>query len=439
MPTTSYTTAELCAGYSGLHLAMKAAGWPVELSWYAENDPDASTVLAARHPGVLNLGDITAAEWSSAEPVDVLTAGYPCQDLSNAGKRAGIEGAKSGIWRNVADAVRVLRPRLVLLENVRAHLARGFGRVLGDLAELGYDATWTCLRASDVGAPHQRDRVFILAAPTDPDREPLRLDHAPLGGSLGAPVAGGDREDVDGLNLLPTPTANLARGGGFPSPELAQDRRNAGRRMLDDAVALLPTPTASDSNGPGHAGEGGLNLRTAAALLPTPAARDSERGGWSIDEPGRPLSETVMRLLPTPRATDAAKGGPNQRGSSGDLMLPSAVALLPTPTATNSHGNERNGRGELLLPGAVLDRWVQYGPAIRRWEMVTGRPAPEPTITGRRGGQRLSGRFVEWMMGLPEGWVTDVVDNNAAVKICGNGVVPLQGAAAYAALVGRPG
>jgi DNA (cytosine-5)-methyltransferase 1 len=145
--------AELCAGYGGLFMSLQLAGWPVELVWYAENDPDASAVLAAHHPGLPNLGDITAVDWSAAGPVDVLAAGYPCTDLSNAGKRAGIEGENSGIWRNVADAVRDLRPRLVLLENVSAHLARGFGRVLGDLAGLGYDAQWTCLRASDVGAP----------------------------------------------------------------------------------------------------------------------------------------------------------------------------------------------------------------------------------------------------------------------------------------------
>lgn len=123
---------ELCAGAGQLGAAASAlfpAG-TAHVAWVCETDPDAARVLQHRLCTV-NHGDITTVDWRKVEPVDVLVAGYPCQDLSNAGKRAGIEGAKSGIWRNVADAVRVLRPRLVCVENVRAHLARGFGRVLG--------------------------------------------------------------------------------------------------------------------------------------------------------------------------------------------------------------------------------------------------------------------------------------------------------------------
>jgi DNA (cytosine-5)-methyltransferase 1 len=124
-------------------------------------------------------------------------------------------------------------------------------------------------------------------------------------------------------------------------------------------------------------------------------------------------------------------------------MLPSAIALLPTPTVADSRGtrNATAGRtgpghhdGWTLSDVAFADRWAQYGPAIRRWETALGRPAPEPTVTGKRGGQRLSGRFTEWLMGLPDGWVSDLVDNNAAVRICGNGVVPQQAIAAYSSL-----
>lgn len=366
--------AELCAGYGGLYLSLVAAGYDVELAWYAENDPDASAVMAHHHPDVPNLGDITTVDWGRAEPVDVLAAGYPCQDLSNAGKRAGIEGQRSGIWRNVADAVRVLRPRLVCLENVASHLARGFGRVLGDLATIGYDATWLCLRASDLGAPHRRDRVFIIAHPSDADRDTVWPQHVRLGARRGTAIAGDDREGSGGLSLLPTPTASVASRGGMPAPG------REGTNDLREAVALL---------------------------LPTPAARDSGRGSGYTDESGRPLSETVMRLL-------------------------------PTPTATNRSGNTENNRGEQLLPGVVVDdaRWLQYGPAIRRWERILGRPAPDPTTPGRRGAPRLSAGFVEWLMGLPDGYVADVLPRNAALRVLGNGVVPIQGAAAYRALAG---
>ena len=413
--------AELCAGYSGLNLSLLAAGYEVELAWYAENDPDAAAVMAHHHPGVPNLGDITAVAWRDAEPVDVLAAGYPCQDLSNAGKRAGIEGERSGIWRNVADAVRVLRPRLVCLENVASHLARGFGRVLGDLAAIGYDATWLCLRASDLGAPHRRDRVFIVAHPADADRDTVWPQPVRIGTCSGEAIAGDDREGSGGLSLLPTPASRDGAGRGSPGATLAADRFASGRRNLDDAVALLPTP----------------------------APRDSGRGSGYTDESGRPLSETVMRLLPTPRATDGEKGGPNQRGSSGDLMLPSAVQkLLPTPTVADSRntrnatanrsagraGIHTNHDGWTLCDVAHAGRWGSYTAAIERWERVSGRPAPEPTSPGRRGAPRLSASFVEWLMGLPGGYVTDVLPRNAALRVLGNGLVPIQGAAAYRAL-----
>lgn len=436
--------AELCAGYGGLYLSLQAAGLQAELVWYAENDPSASTVLAAHHPGVPNVGDITAVDWRSLDPVDILAAGYPCQDLSNAGKRAGIEGDKSRVWHNVADAVRDLRPGIVLLENVAGHLARGFGRVLGDLASLGYDAQWTCLRASDLGAPHQRDRLFVYAYPRGTGG----------GGATGErilpePGPGDLASGIDsGVGLLPTPGARLGDGRGAPNGDLAAARYAAGRRNLDDAVALLPTPAASDgqggprdvptvrthsgpdhgprlrdvapllptptasdgSSGPGHAtsAQGSPDLRTTIQLLPTPAARDGDHGAGYADVEGRPLSETVMRFLPTPKATDGEKGGPNQRGSAGDLTLPSAVQ-----------------------PG----RWGRYEAAISRWERLTGSPAPDPTAPGRSGQPRLSPRFVEWMMGLPAGYVTDHLDRNAALRVLGNGVVPVQAAAAYRALM----
>ncbi|MDL5204974.1 DNA cytosine methyltransferase [Streptomyces sp. ALI-76-A] len=139
------------------------------VTWVADNDPSKALILERRFPGVPNLGDITRIDWATLaeEGVDILTAGFPCQDISNAGKRVGIEGARSGIWANVAEAVRVLRPKLVFLENVSAIRSRGLARVLGDLAACGYDAQWTCYRASAAGAPHHRDRWFLVAVPSD--------------------------------------------------------------------------------------------------------------------------------------------------------------------------------------------------------------------------------------------------------------------------------
>ncbi len=156
----------LCTGYGGLDLAVHAV-LGGQLVWYAETDRHAQTVLAARFPGIPNLGDIRTVDWTGIPPVDIVTAGFPCQNISDAGKRDGITGAQSSLWTAVADAVRVLRPRLVFVENVAALLRRGLDVVHADLAALGYDTSWTCLRASDIGAAHRRDRLFLLATRQD--------------------------------------------------------------------------------------------------------------------------------------------------------------------------------------------------------------------------------------------------------------------------------
>ncbi|MDG4795069.1 DNA cytosine methyltransferase [Micromonospora sp. WMMD1082] len=154
----------LCSGYGGLDLAVEMV-LGGQLAWYAETDRHARTVLTHRWPAVPNLGDIRAVDWTGVEPVDILTAGFPCQDISNAGRRAGITGAHSSVWTHVAAAVRDLRPPLVFVENVAALLRRGLDVVHADLAALGYDTSWLCLRASDIGAAHRRDRLFLLATP----------------------------------------------------------------------------------------------------------------------------------------------------------------------------------------------------------------------------------------------------------------------------------
>ncbi|GGK40570.1 hypothetical protein GCM10010124_36700 [Pilimelia terevasa] len=152
----------LCSGYGGLDLAVEAV-LGGRLLWYAENDRHAATVMSAHWPGIPNLGDITAVDWGQQPQVDIITAGFPCQDISNAGRRAGITGPKSSLWAHVADAVGEVRPQYVLVENVAALLRRGFEVCHSDLAALGYDTRWTCIRASEVGAAHRRDRLFMLA------------------------------------------------------------------------------------------------------------------------------------------------------------------------------------------------------------------------------------------------------------------------------------
>ncbi|MER5863790.1 DNA cytosine methyltransferase [Kitasatospora sp. NPDC002040] len=153
----------MCAGYGGIGRAVESLTGE-RVRYVAEIDPYASLILATRYPHAPNIGDITQYDWRKLQGrVDIITAGFPCQDISNAGKRVGIRGARSGIWENVAESIRVLRPRLAFLENVSAIRGRGLSVVLGDLAALGYDAKWCCFRASGTGAAHSRDRWFCIA------------------------------------------------------------------------------------------------------------------------------------------------------------------------------------------------------------------------------------------------------------------------------------
>lgn len=161
----------LFAGIGGFDLGFERAG--MRVAWQVELDPYCRAVLARHFPGAARYEDVREVGIDSLDPVDLVCGGFPCQDLSSAGRGAGIDGARSGLWSEFARIVRELRPRYVVVENVPALLTgKGkrwdrapVGRVLGDLAEVGYDAEWACLSAGEFGAPHLRKRVWIVAYP----------------------------------------------------------------------------------------------------------------------------------------------------------------------------------------------------------------------------------------------------------------------------------
>ena len=364
------TVGSLFAGYGGIELALSSV-LDVRPAWFVEFDKAPSKVLAHHWPDVPNYGDVTTVDWSTVPPVDIITGGSPCQDLSHAGKRAGMtEGTRSNLWVQMREAINVIRPRLVAWENVRGAFSapadsalepcpgcvgdgndgpvlRALGRVLGDLADLGYDCRWYGLRAADVGAAHGRFRVFLFAVPVDSDDQGLQG------------LAGQARTASTGRHGHP-----VAGVGG-------------------SALTLLPTPKASNNENRSSDWANGPNLGEALALLPTPSVAD---------------------------------------GMGGHL------------TRSGDRSNE------LLLPGvakAHQQAWGQYAAAIARAEQAIGRPAPPPTEIGPKGAARLSPRFVEFLMMLPEGWVTDVagLSRNDQLKMLGNGVVPAQCAAALRAFL----
>lgn len=365
----------LCSGYGGLELAVETLWSDAEVVWHAEVDPHASQVLARHWPGTPNHGDLTTFDWTQAEPVVVVTAGYPCQPFSTAGRRGGESDARH-IWPHVLRAVRHLRPRLVLLENVSGHLSLGFGRVLGDLAEAGYDARWTCLRAADIGAPHRRERLFVLAYPDFPSREVGRGSAGP-----GERAGSVQRSAADSVGSRRDGRTEQQRPGRRVEPA---DSGDAPPDPIGGATQLRRGPRPVDRPPGEAAGE----------------RHQRQRSG----HPARSGSQT---------AADTASGGRDR---------------WPQRTVDEPDETERL---ETVDFGANGDRpFGAYQPAIDRWANTLGRPAPPGLHNGR-----LNERFVEWMMGLPDGWVTDLVARRHALRILGNGVVPQQAAAAYRQLL----
>ena len=507
-----------------------------KVAWVSEFEKAPSKILARRYPDAPNHGDVTKIDWSAVEPVDIITGGSPCQDLSHAGKRAGMKaGTRSGLWASMCDAIETIRPSLVVWENVRgaltaegepptleildleaerertrraittvnrrlrraqnngedshvqyhrrdavlllrhldrqvgavrrerAGLVRAIGRVVGDLADLGYDAAWCGLRAADVDAPHGRYRIFVLAWPaTDSDDDGRRIE-LPWGSEEAQPRAANAPSATD-VALLPTPVVNdMGAGKTVDAWDAWTERLKAshgngnghGASLSIEALRLLPTPmTANNENRQSD----GYGPNLGGALLPTPRALDAtgvrgrtaNRAAEANARAGQTLTDVTEHLLPTPmtvnRTSSKAKtgrptSGPSRGGPS--YGLEDVVQLMPTPRATRGGsgtetmyglGGERTDadrtQGQVTLANGT-DFGI-YGPAVARWEHVLGRPAPPPTEpTGRGGAERLSARFVEFMMGLPDGWVTDIdISRNEQLKALGNGVVPQQCATA---------
>ena len=157
---------DLFSGIGGFSLAAQWVwGEELEIVYMVENDKHCQRVLTKQWPDVPIYSDIRTFECSAINAIDLITGGFPCQDISIAGKGVGIEGERSGLWTEFKRIIREVRPRFALIENVPALTHRGLDRVLCDLAEIGYDAEWQCISASEVGAWHKRERIWIVAYP----------------------------------------------------------------------------------------------------------------------------------------------------------------------------------------------------------------------------------------------------------------------------------
>jgi DNA (cytosine-5)-methyltransferase 1 len=301
------TVGSLCSGVDGLALGVERA-LGARTVWQSEIDPHGSTVLAAHWPGVPNHGDLRTFNWSQAEPVDVMCFGFPCQDISSAGRRAGLEGEASALWFDCAAAVGVLRPRYVLVENVSDLLVRGFGLVVADLAEMGYVGRWGCLRSSEIGAPHRRERIFLAAT-----------------------YAGG--------------TAGRQMGDAEPRHSAAPHERGA------------PEPggrsgAPPDAVGSGREGRGPAitHRRTEPAVGPAADAENQRRPGARYPRPGRHGST---------HGRDAAPDSDRER-----LEMWPELDRVPEPGVEASRRLDADGRGGWGPYTAAIRRWeATHGPA----------------------------------------------------------------------------
>lgn len=174
----------ICSGYGGLDMAVEYV-FQAETIWMSDIDKSAS-ISIQKNWNLPNLGDIKTVDWDDIEPIDILTAGYPCQPFSNAGQRKGVKDERH-IWPYINQIISKLRPKYVILENVKGHLSLGFKEVLKDLTNNGYDSKWSIIRASDIGAPHRRERLFVIAKPTNTNSIGFDLRELRTQGSQGQP------------------------------------------------------------------------------------------------------------------------------------------------------------------------------------------------------------------------------------------------------------
>lgn len=184
----------LFSGIGGLELGLEQATG-ARTVWQVEREPFCLRVLAKHWPYAERFNDVCTA--TALPPVDIICGGFPCQDISILGTGAGLDGARSGLWREYRRIVDEVKPACVVVENVESLTKRGLDRVILDLANLGYVGEWHMVSAASVGAPHRRNRIFIIA--THPERVQLRRQQG-WGGreaGQGATVAGHDGASWD--------------------------------------------------------------------------------------------------------------------------------------------------------------------------------------------------------------------------------------------------
>lgn len=330
-------TLDLFSGIGGFSLGLERAGFKTVA--FCEIDPWCRRVLAKHWPGVPIYDDVRNLDAArlradGIERIDAICGGFPCQDISLAGKGAGLEGERSGLWREYSRLLGELRPRYAIVENVGALRARGLAAVLADLAALGFDAEWHAIPAAAVGAPHLRDRVWIVAAAADPvcggwgglsEGRPVRE-----AGQRG-PAASGIAADADSLGVRFEP------GRGEPEQRAgALLARADGEAGADPDAAGRHCPTCGFTSDRA----GAIYCWYCAKAYPNPDGkrRGRQRQPQHRDEQGAPGLEPDGLGARGWRdgsaaANSAGRGSPQLRGLFGRLARSLSAASAPWPRA----------------------------------------------------------------------------------------------------------
>lgn len=348
----------LFSGIGGLDLAAEAAG--IEIAAMCEIEPFCRTILAKRWPGVPVIEDVRTIRGEDyAGTIDVVFGGFPCQDLSVAGRQAGLSGERSGLWFEMLRVITSCRPRFVVAENVRGAVNLALDTVRMGLESAGYKVWTVVLPASAFGAPHKRERMFVVGVREDvADACKERLQWR------------GEHE----ISLFerPQPADEQLKGCGrgvlWPTPTVNGNNNRAGLSSksgdgLATAVKMWPTPRRQSSTGASEHGDGGPDLQTAAGGQLNPDWVEQLQGfpeGWTnpdVDEP-RPWQgwPAVLgaRLWMTPQATNCGMtcyttGRPLEKSTHLQAQVYCAeVRMWGTPNAADCQGSHGGGQGKSL-------------------------------------------------------------------------------------------